>query len=261
METAPPIPEPQVASPKIPATPLTAKLFNVIAAPGEVFAEIRDAPMRTATWLVPVLIFAVAGVITVCILFAQPTIRQTIRDQQAKVLDHQVQQGKMTQAQEDQALQVMEKFMGPMMLAVFGSVAMVVFAFFSVFWWALVLWLLGRWCLKVRVGYLKVVEVAGLASIILVLGIVVGTLLAVILGRLYGGPSLGLLVSDFDPTKRLHLLLGAANIVYFWHTAVLGLGLAKLSGQSTAKAVMVVFTYWVVAELLLIAVGLGQWTL
>jgi hypothetical protein len=105
------------------------------------------------------------------------------------------------------------------------------------------------------------VEVAGLASVILVLGIIVGTLLAVILGRLYGGPSLGLLVSDFDPTKRVHLLLGAANIVYFWHTAVLGVGLAKLSGVSTAKAVMVVFTYWVVAELLLIAVGLGQWTL
>jgi hypothetical protein len=69
------------------------------------------------------------------------------------------------------------------------------------------------------------------------------------------------LVSDFDPTKRAHLLLGAANIVYFWHTAVLGVGLAKLSGVSTAKAVIVVFTYWVVAELLLIAVGLGQWTL
>jgi len=151
--------------------------------------------------------------------------------------------------------------MGPTMLAVFGSVAMVVFSFVSIFWWALVLWLLGRWFLKARLGYLKVVEVAGLASVILVLGIIVGTLLAVILGRLYGGPSLGLLVSDFDPTKRAHLLLGAANIVYFWHTAVLGVGLAKLSGVSTAKAVIVVFTYWVVAELLLIAVGLGQWTL
>lgn len=261
METTAPIPEPQTAAPQAPATSLAGKLFNVIAAPGEVFKETAAVPARAANWLVPVLIYAVVGVISVCILFAQPAIQQTLHDQQVKALDKQVQQGKMTQAQEDQALQVMDRFMGPTMLAVFGSVAMVIFSFISIFWWALVLWLLGRWFLKARFGYLKVVEVAGLASVILVLGMIVGTLLAVILGRLYGGPSLGLLVSDFDPTKRVHLLLGAANIVYFWHTAVLGVGLGKLSNGSTAKAVMVVFTYWVVAELLLIAVGLGQWTL
>ena len=264
METTPPIPpipEQQPAGSPAPPMSLVGKLMNVIAAPGDVFDEIKAAPPRVTNWLIPVLIFAVMGVISVCVLFAQPAIRQTIHDQQVKALDKQVQLGKMTQAQEDQALQVMEKFMGPTMLAVFGSVAMVVFSFVSIFWWALVLWLLGRWFLKTPFAYLKAVEVAGLASVILVLGLILSTLLAVILGRLYGGPSLGLLVSDFDPTKRVHLLLGAANIVYFWHTAVLGVGLAKLSGVSTAKAVMVVFTYWVVAELLLIAVGLGQWTL
>jgi Yip1 domain len=261
METTAPTPEPQAAMPQPPATSLAGKLFNIIAAPGEVFSEITAAPARTANWLVPVLIYAVIGVISVCIMFAQPAIQQTIHDQQVKALDQRVQQGKMTQAQEDQAIQVMDKFMGPTMLAAFGSAAMVMYSFASIFWWALVLWLLGRWFLKSRLGYLKLVEVAGLASVILVLGIIVATLLAVILGRLYGGPSLGLLVSDFDPTKRVHLLLGAANVVYFWHTAVLGVGLAHLSGRSTAKAVMVVFTYWVAAEFLLIAVGLGQWTL
>lgn len=55
--------------------------------------------------------------------------------------------------------------------------------------------------------------------------------------------------------------MGAVNIVYFWHTAVLGIGLARLSGGSTAKAVMVVFMYWIVAELLLIAVGAGSMAL
>lgn len=260
METTAPIPEPQAAVPQPPATSLAGKLFNVIAAPGEVFTEITATPARAANWLVPALIYAVIGVISVCIMFTQPAIQQTIHDQQVKALDQRVQQGKMTQAQEDQALQVIDK-MGPTMMAVGGSIAMVAYSFASIFWWALLLWLLGRWFLKARLGYLKLVEVAGLASVILVLGIVVATLLAVILGRLYGGPSLGLLVSDFDPAKRVHLLLGAANAVYFWHTAVLGVGLAHLSGRSTAKAVMVVFTYWVAAELLLIAVGLGQWTL
>ena len=258
METIPPITESKAAAAQTPATPLTAKLFNVIAAPGEVFAEIRDAPVRTATWLVPVLIFAVAGVITVCILFAQPAIRQTIRDQQAKVLDQQVQQGKMTQAQEDQALQAMDRFMGPAMLSVFGSVGAVLNSFISVFWWALVLWLLGRWFLKAHFDFMKAVEIACLASVIIVLGMVITTLLGVILGRLYVGPSLALCVNDFDPNNRVHLLLGAANLIYFWHTGVLGVGLSKLSGASTAKALMVIFAYWLAAESVLIAIGLGS---
>jgi len=261
METTAPIPEPQAAVPQTPATSLAGKLFNVIAAPGEVFSEITTVPARAVNWLVPVLIYAVIGMISVCIMFAQPAIQQTIHDQQVKALDQQVQKGKMTQAQEDQALQMMDKFMGPTMLAALGSVGMVIYAFVSIFWWALVLWLLGRWFLKAQFGYLKAVEVAGLASVILVLGIIVTTLLAMILGRLYAGPGLGLLVSDFDPTRRVHLLLGAANIIYFWHTAILGIGVARLSGRSTAQAVMVIFTYWLMAELLLIAVGLGQWTL
>jgi hypothetical protein len=258
METAPPIPDSQAAPSQPPATTLVAKLFNVIAAPGEVFAEVSMAPMRPATWLVPVLIYAVVGVITVCILFAQPTIRQIIHDEQVKALDQQVQQGKMTQAQEDQALQVMEKFTGPAMMAVGGGVFMVIFSFISVFWWALVLWLLGRWILKARFDYLKAVEVAGLASVLIVLSMIIATLLGVILGRLYVGPSLALLVKDFDPKNRVHLLLGAANLFYVWHTTVLGIGLSKLSGASAAKGLMVVFVYWVVAELALIAIGLGS---
>ena len=254
-------PEPQPVAPAAPVTSLAGRLLNVIAAPGDVFTEIKAAPPSISNWLVPVLIFAVVGVISVSIMFAQPAIRQTVRDQQVKALDKQVQQGKMTQAQEDQALQVMDKFMGPTMLAVFGSFGAIANSFISVFWWALVLWLCGRWLLKARFDYLKAVEVAGLSSIIVALGMVIGTLLCVIFGRLNAGPSLALLVSDFDLSNRVHLLLGAANAIYFWHTAVLAIGLAKVSGASTARAMLVVFAYWVLIELLLIAAGLGQWTL
>jgi len=255
------MPESPPAAAPAPTSSLAGKLLNVIAAPGEVFDEIKAAPPSVANWLVPVLIYAVVGVISVFVLFSQPAIQQTLRDQQVKALDQLVQQGKMTQAQEDQALQVMDKFMGPKMLEVIGSVGLVVYSFISLFGWALMLWLLGRWFLKTRSEYLKMLEVAGLTSIILVLGMVIGTLLAVILGRLYAGPNLALLVSSFDPKNRGHLLLGAANVFYFWHTAVLAVGLAKISGGLMSKAFAVVFGFWVLIEVLLIAVGLGQWAL
>ncbi len=257
----PPIPGPPSATPPMPATSLAGRLLNVFAAPGDVFAGIKATPSSVANWLVPVLIFAVIGTISVCIMFAQPAIQQTVRDQQVKALDKQVQQGKMTQAQEDQALQVMEKFAGPTLMAIFGSVGIVIYGFASIFGWALVLWLAGRWWFKTRFDYLKTLEVAGLSSLITALGMVISTLLAVILGRLYAGPSLALLVGDFDPTKRGHLLLGAVNGINLWHAGVLAVGLAKLSGTPTVKTATAVFGFWVLIELLLIGIGLGQWAL
>jgi hypothetical protein len=235
--------------------------MNVLAAPAEVFAGIKAAPSSVANWLVPVLIFAVIGTISMCIMFAQPAIQQTIHDQQVKTLDKLVQQGKMTQAQEDQALQAMEKFAGPTLMAIFGSIGIVIYGFISIFGWALVLWLAGRWLLKTQFDYLKALEVAGLSSLITVLGMVITTLLAVILGRLNAGPSLALLVGNFDPTNRGHLLLGAVNGINLWHAGVLAVGLAKLSGTPTVKTAMVVFGFWVLIELLLIGIGLGQWAL
>jgi hypothetical protein len=115
--------------------------------------------------------------------------------------------------------------------------------------------------LKTRFDYLKALEVAGLSSVIFVLGMVIGTLLAVILGRLYAGPSLSLLVSNFDPANRGPLLLGAFNVIYLWHAGVLAVGLAKLSGAGPGKSAMIIFGFWVLVELLLIGIGLGQWAL
>jgi len=255
------MPEPPPAGAPAPTTSLAGRLMNVFAAPGDLFAEITTARSSVANWLVPVLIYAVVGVISVCILFAQPAIQQTVHEQQVKALDKQVQQGKMTQAQEDQALQVMEKYAGPTLMAIFGSIGMVIYGFVSAFGWALVLWLAGRWFLKTRFDYLKALEVAGLSSVIFVLGMVIGTLLAVILGRLYAGPSLSLLVSNFDPANRGHLLLGAFNVIYLWHAGVLAVGLAKLSGAGPGKSAMIIFGFWVLVELLLIGIGLGQWAL
>jgi len=261
MEPIPPTVEAPSIEPPAPTMSLAGRLLNVFAAPGDVFTGIKAAPPRVTNWLVPVLIWVAAGVISCFVIFAQPSIRQAMHEQQVKVLDQQVQKGKMTQAQEDQTLQMMEKFTGPTMVAIFGSIGFVIFSFISVFGWALVLWLAGRWLLKVRFDYLKGLEVAGLSSVILALGLVISTLLAVILGRLYAGPSPALLLSNFDPTNRGHLLLGALNVIYLWHAGVLAVGLAKLSGAPGAIAAAAVFGFWVLMESLLIAVGLGQWAL
>jgi len=262
MEQPPPILEtPQPAAPKEPTMSLPARLMNVFAVPGEVFEEVKDTRKSAANWLVPAAIASVVGALAAIVMFSQPTIRQQIREQQEQAFEQHIKDGKMTRQQADQAMTMVEKFTGPTMMAIFGSVGAVAAGFARLFWWGLVLWLLGRWFLKARFSYLKAVEVAGLASMITVLGMIVSMLLIVNLGKMFSTLSLGLAVSDFDVKNKSHLLLGAVNVFNFWLIAVLGAGLARLAGVPFLRAVFLVLGYWLAVSLLLIFIGLGTFAL
>jgi len=235
---------------------LGARLLNVFATPGEVFEDVKTAPGSVANWLLPALLFALVSILSSAIIFSQPAIRQKLREEQAKAMDKQVQAGKMTREQADQALDIMGKFTVPILIA-----SMPVVSFVRVFWWALVLWLLSLWFLKVRLKFLKALEVAGLATMILVLGTLVTLLLTVNLARLFATPSLALAVSDFDATRKSHLMLGALNVFTIWLVGVMSIGLARLSGVPFLRAAWVVFAFWVAQQLLLVLTGMGQFAL
>lgn len=262
MQEPPPVSgTPVPAEPAQPPMSLPARLVNVFAVPGDVFTEVKAAPSSVANWLAPTLIACVVGILSAIIMFSQPAIIQQMREQQEKAMEEQVKAGKLTQAQADQAMSVVEKFTGPAMMKVFGSVGAVGVSFVRLFWWALVLWLLGRWVLKANFGYMKSVEIAGLASMISILGAIVALLLIVNFGKMFSTPSLALAVSEFDVQSKSHLLLGAANVFTFWQVAVMSVGLARLAGVPWVRAAWVVFTFWLIWTLILVFIGLGQFTL
>lgn len=254
VEAPPPVPPPP------PASSLFSRLFNVFAAPGEVFDEVKATPTTVVNWIVPALIAGLVGVVATFLMFSQPTIQRQMREQQERAMEQQVKAGKMTQQQADQAMEAIQKFSGPMM-KIFGSIAAVVVSFVRLFWWGLVLWLIARWFLKSPLAYLKAVELAGLSSMIVVLGGIVSLLLMVILGRMIATPSLALLLSEFDATNKQHYLLGAVNVFNFWMVAVMGIGLARLTGGSFGRATLFVAVYWVAMSLALIAIGMGNFAL
>jgi hypothetical protein len=260
MEQPPSLSEVQPATPKPPAMSLMARLVNVFAGPGEVFEDIKASPPATSNWLVPVLLFALVGVISSIVIFSQPAIVQQIHEQQTKKMDEMVKSGKMSQADADKAAAIADRFTGPTILAIFGSVGAVIAGFVRMVWWALILWLLGK-ALKSPFGYGKALEVFGLASMITVLGSIVTILLTVILGRMIATPSLALLVNGFDATRKSHQMLGAVNIFYFWQIAVLSVGLAKVANVPLMRTLPLVLVCWVLQELLLIFTGMGQFAL
>jgi hypothetical protein len=263
MDDMPPnieVPPPATPAPTPPSSSLASRLLNVFAAPGEVFEELKNSKTAVSNWLAPALIAGVVGVVATLLMFSQPTIQRQMREQQERAMQKQVEAGKMTQKQADQALEMIQKFSGPMM-KIFGSISAVAVSVIRLFWWGLILWLIARWLLKAQIPYMKAVEAAGLSSMIVVLGGIVSLLLMVILGRMIATPSLALLLSDFDVTNKKHMLLGAVNVFNFWLVAVMGLGLARLTGASFGRTTLIVLVYWVAMSLALIAVGMGQFAL
>jgi hypothetical protein len=233
---------------------LAARLLNVFAVPGEVFAELKTAPMAVSNWLVPGFFGALIGVLSVLILLSQPTIQQQFRDQQNKFIEQRVKSGQLT----PQARRVVEWFGRPSVLKALGSASTAAASFGNVLWWGFALWLLARVLFRVQVRFSKTLEIAGLAMMINVLGGIVAMLLIVSFGRIGASTSLALVVKDFDATRKGYLFAVAANVFSVWVVGVRSIGLAKLTGVPYLRAAWAVFTFWVLEQSLLIMIGAGK---
>lgn len=269
MEGPTPIPTGQTPPPtptlapeaKAPTMSLGARLLNVFAIPGEVFEDIKGSRSSAANWLVPALILALVGAVSVFVLFSQPNILQQVREQQSQVFEQKVKAGKMSQDDADKAMAMVDKFSTPTVIKVAGAFGAITVSFLRVLWWGFVLWVFGRLFFKAAVGFPKTLEIAGLSMMIVVLGTIVGMLLMVNLQTMGASPSLALAVKDFDVHRKSHLAMGAANIFSFWLIGVLSLGLAKVANVPFLRAAWLVFGFWLVQESLLIGIGLGQMAL
>src|SRR5436190_18854540 len=144
------------------------RMFNVLAAPAEVFADIKDRDVKHSNWIVPGIVSAVVGMVVVMILFSQESFMRSILKAQEKGFDDAVAQGKMSRTDADNMQKKMAGYM-PIVMKVIGGVTVTISSFGLPFFWGLVIWLLGVRGFKADFEYMKGVEAAGLATIIYVL--------------------------------------------------------------------------------------------
>ncbi len=239
------------------AMSLGGRLLNVFAAPGELFAAVAGAPFSLANWLVPAALVALISLALNLAIFTQPALVQQVRDLQERELVRAVDSGRISAADAERARDVMQG-MGMTVARVGGAVGGVVVAVLSPLWWGLILWLTARWVFRSPLPYLRVVEVAGLASLIGGLGICVSLFLAVGTGNLFAGPHLGALVKDFDLGNRWHLALSIVNPFSVWQMVVMALGLARWVGRPATPVVVVVGGVWFGYKAIAVILGLGQ---
>lgn len=235
------------------------RMFNVLAAPGEVYEEIKEQPVNHANWIVPAIVWTITGITCILLLFSQDWAMYEIRKGQQKAMEQQVSAGKISREQADQAAQFMERFM-PVMVKVGGSVTILIMAFGLPFFWGFVIWLVGARVFKADFEYMKGVEAAGLANIIYAVAGIIGTLVSLAIGR-FVYLSAAFPIKEFDFTSRQHFALAAINPLYLWFAAVIATAVAVFSGASWAKAAAWVLLIWIASRAILILVKLGQFTL
>ena len=245
---------------------LAARLLNVFAVPGEVFAEVKTSRVSIGNWLVPAVLSALAAMITAIVIVSQPAFQRQIHDltdRQAKVVEEKVKSGKVKQGDADRAMGLVQSVIEPGTLKTLASIAVALVSLVRVFWWALVIWLLGRLFLKVQFNYLKALEVTGLGLMIAVLGTIVTLLLMVNLPSLFATSNLALAITDLNASRKSPLLLGVANVFAFWLMGVLSVGLAKLAAVPFVRAAWLVFAAWLIQESLFVVLAgaLGQFAL
>ena len=244
MEPLPPVLEQQEQIPQ-PTMSLGARLFNVLATPGEVFQAIRTTAVSNANWLVPGLLLIFVSWMGAWLIFSQDSIQQQLREITDQAVEKQIQKGKLSEQQAEQARAMASKF-GSMGTKIAAYAAPVFVGLAIPFWWGLILWLVGTKALRADFPYMKGVEIAGLSSMVSVLDAIVRPLLILILGNIFASPSLAVFVKQFDPQNPVHGLLAVVNIMSFWVLTVRAIGLARITGAGFAKAAAWVFGVWAV---------------
>ena len=252
-QSAPPLSDATVPA----ATSLLSRLTNVFAAPGEVFDEVKSRPPKAFDWLGPLLLSCLAGVVFACVVFSQDRLLRPIIEAQEQAIQKQIDAGKMSKQQGQQAIDMIEKIMNPTLMKIFGSVGAVTGGFAISFLTALAVWLIGTKRFKGQFTYLQALEMTCLAGMINVLGTLVMMLLAVAMGHLNATPGPALFVQTFDEANRVHRLLAQCNVMTIWYVAVMALGLARLSGVRWGRAAAWAFGIWAVVVVLVVLPGWG----
>lgn len=256
MDTAPhPAP---AGAPSAEPSSLTDRLTNVIAAPGELFAEIKNAPERTPNWLVPLVLSSIVTVAYIFLAFSQPTIIRDTQEQRIHALQQKVASGQMTQAQADAAQAAVEKYVTPGFVAAIGSVTAVIACAAGLFLMAVAIWLGLKCCGRSSVSYIKMVEVCGLALVIDVPQKIIRIALVAWKGNLLATLSPTLFLAHPSTTNKTDVLLSFFDLIDFWWLAVLSLGVSKVASVSYKMAALVVFGAWFGFRIVALLLAPGQ---
>jgi len=203
-----------------------ARMLNVLVFPGDVFEEVVSAPLRLVNWRAPTLLVVLVTIISIQFGPFGASFGANLCGTNS----------------------TSDPFGRGDLLAAWWPVASSLNIFAAAFggsiWSAFVLWFIGRVFLGVRFSWLKTLEIVGLIGTVLTLGLIVTSVTAAIFGDIHACPAFSLFPGKLDSATALFQAFGAFDLFYIWSTAVMAIGLSKLSGVSVKESAFWVFSYW-----------------
>lgn len=248
----------EITTPEIQTTSLSTRITNVFTSPAELFQEVAVNPVKRSSWLVPLILLIVFAFINITALYYNNAVRSQINEMQTTRMQELVQEGKMTQEQADKTIGFIENTSLTMFVA-YGGVSAAFFIFVSFFIASLILWLVLKFGFKFKGTFKKVLEVYGLAAFVGLLGTIVSILLIYAFDSLYAslGPAL-LMLDSIDPKNKLHVILLHLNLFTIWQTAIVGVGISKITNKTTGAGLSIAFGLWLLWIVISTALGLGM---
>lgn len=260
----PPVLNARPAPPAAPRSPLFARLLNVIAVPGHVFEEVRRSRHSAGNWLLTLPTYALSLGLFAAAVFSTPTIQSMFeqvklewRKAQSEQLTEQVKAKRITQADADETMRLLEFIARPDVAKLFAAGTGCVVGIARILWWALVIRFLAAAALRTRVSFGKAMEVVGLASVVAIVGNLAIVTLAVDFGKTFSSEGFTLTVNDFARSGNQVVVALLQNGLNFWLVAVLGTGLARLTDQPWLRGMFLIGIYWIATDLILLALGAG----
>lgn len=241
--------EPKVSS-------FVERAADIFSAPGKLYSEVAVSPVQSSSWVMPYILSMIVAVVFTIALFSNQSLRDQMMEPQRQQMQERVQKGEMTQEQADSA----EEFIGSSsIMMITGGVGAAVVVTISVFGIPLILWLVVKFALKSATGYKKMLEVYGLSSLIGILSAIVTLIMMHLFDSVRATPGASLLLmNNFDYQSFAHKVIASLNILTIWQTAVVGIGMAKVSNKPTGTGMGFAFGLWLVYVLIASAIGWGM---
>jgi len=223
-------------------------LAGVFSEPGSTFTEVKNST-RGSYWVWPMIILAVITALSAFIVMNDEELSSEIKTLQSKAmkekLDEAVKSGAMTREQADEQIEKTQKFMGGGMMAVFGIVGGVVSVLIFFLVKGLIYWG-GFKIFKGSATFLNILNVLGIASIITSIQMIIDTVLAIFMGKLYVNIGPVLLFTEEAVGKSMYKFIANFDLINIWYLIVISIGFAKVSNLKSSISFPMVFGLWLI---------------
>jgi hypothetical protein len=237
------------------ALSVTDKYIGVMTEPAPTFENVAQAGPRTSDWLVPFIALIVIILAGTMIKFSNETFLNDIREKGAKQIDEQVQKGKMTQEQADQAKEQSGGVSTGFIKAI-SAVSVVIGTPIVLMFFVFVYWLLIKFLAKGNATFAIILSVFGLVVYFGVLDQILSIILGAVTQNPYANFSPAIFMKP-DTTSSVYKLMLALSPISIWSYYVMGIGFHKVAGISKAKGLAYSYVPWVVVTLLTVFLGIG----